>query len=438
MALAKALHVEQGETRSSGAIAPQVRYIEMFGGVGGFRLGLESVDNDIEQHYSKWNSQFKNVGYYEWDKYAVATYNANFGGGEVPTDVTKVEADDFPDHDILTGGFPCQAFSIAGRRRGFEDARGTLFFEIARVAQAKRPSLLLLENVRGLLSHDKGNTFGTILETLDEIGYDVQWEVLNSKNFGVPQNRERIFIIGHLRGRPRPQIFPLGSDAGQVQGLHGGEEGEGEVTPCLTSRTVLGNSNPNGVKRSKGCVVAEHRSGEFREYEGECYTLQANSNGGGIHAPNVVVHCTQKRGADRPSLRHNKNAGGSGHLARQDGLTYCLDTGNNMAIEYCPKQIGKVGKGGQGNRIYDANGIAITQTAQGAGIGSNTELYWVDTRLRKLTPRECARLQGFPDWFEFPVSDTQAYKQMGNAVTVNVVREIGKELLAYFNHAWRQ
>jgi site-specific DNA-cytosine methylase len=216
------------------------------------------------------------------------------------------------------------------------------------------------------------------------------------------------------------------------------QEGEGEVTPCLTTRTVLGYSNPYGLKHSKGCVVAEHRSGEFREYEGECYTLQANSNGGGIHAPNIVVHCTQKRGADRPSLRHNKNAGGSGHIFREDGVTYCLDTGNNMAIEYCPKQIGEVGKGGQGNRIYDANGIAITQSAQSGGMGSKTGLYWVNTRLRKLTPRECARLQGFPDWFEFPVSDTQAYKQMGNAVTVNVVREIGKELLAYFNHAWRQ
>lgn len=134
-----------------------VRYIEMFGGVGGFRLGLECVDNDVDTPYSEWASQhFRNVGHYEWDKYAVKTYNANFGTSERPTDVKAIKPEEMPDFDLLTGGFPCQPFSIAGRKEGFEDVRGTMFFEIARIAQAKRPSLLLIENVRHIINHEGG------------------------------------------------------------------------------------------------------------------------------------------------------------------------------------------------------------------------------------------------------------------------------------------
>lgn len=166
-----------------------IRFFDMFSGIGGFRAGLEAIGG------------FECVGHCEIDKYANQAYNVIYEPkGELYfEDATKINPDDLPDIDLICGGFPCQAFSIAGRRGGFNDARGTLFFEIARIAAAKRPKYLLLENVPGLLSHDKGRTFATILSTLDELGYDVAWQVLDSKNFRVPQSRKRLFIVGYLR-----------------------------------------------------------------------------------------------------------------------------------------------------------------------------------------------------------------------------------------------
>lgn len=160
----------------------------MFGGVGGFRNGLEGADG-----------RFKCVWYCDIDANAVNIYNRRFNEQWSPTDIRTVDTGTIPGFDMLCAGFPCQAFSIAGKRAGFSDTRGTLFFEIARIAKDKRPQYLLLENVKGLLNHDNGKTFAVILRTLDELGYNCQWMVLNSKFFGVPQNRERVFIIGHLR-----------------------------------------------------------------------------------------------------------------------------------------------------------------------------------------------------------------------------------------------
>jgi len=171
-------------------------FISLFGGIGGFDLPLI-------------NNGWKCVGYYDNDKYAIQTYNKNFKTNYEVQNVTKLDATKIQDHTMLCAGFPCPSFSAIGRRKGFNDPRGRLFFEIARIAKIKRPKILLLENVKGLLSHDKGQTFRIILQTLDNLGYDVEWQVLNSKHFGVPQNRERVFIIGHLRGESGQKIFPL-------------------------------------------------------------------------------------------------------------------------------------------------------------------------------------------------------------------------------------
>ena len=210
-----------------------MKYIELFAGIGGFGLALNRLGHEC-------------VYANEWDKYAAQIYNRRFSDnryfgeekteGELSTERTSVESEssessvnsrkptpvlcdtrdirtvptsEIPNHDLLVAGFPCQAFSIAGKRRGFNDTRGTLFFEIARILKDKQPKFFILENVKGLLSHDNGNTFKTIISTLTELGYDLQWQVLNSKNFGVPQNRERVFIVGHIRGQPRPQVFPI-------------------------------------------------------------------------------------------------------------------------------------------------------------------------------------------------------------------------------------
>lgn len=183
-----------------------MKFIDLFAGIGGFRLGMEQAGHEC-------------VAFCEIDKFARASYKAiHKTKGEVEFhDITKVTDDEWRAFrgtvDLICGGFPCQAFSVAGKRLGFlDETRGTLFFEIARAAKQIQPRLLLLENVKGLLSHEQGRTFATILSTLDELGYDAQWQVLNSKDFGVPQNRERVFLVGYLRGASGREIFPIGGN----------------------------------------------------------------------------------------------------------------------------------------------------------------------------------------------------------------------------------
>ena len=238
-----------------------MKYFDAFAGIGGFALGIQRANNN--QHTNAESRQTKPdevmpvrigetlpemsrqawgvgrdeqsrgnvlseiddgllatcVGFSEIDKYASSVYQRHFGGHKPYGDIAAIDTADIPDFDILVGGFPCQAFSIAGKRGGFEDTRGTLFFELARILADKKPGYFCFENVKGLLSHDKGRTFKTIITTLDDLGYDLQWQVLNSKHFGVPQNRERVFIVGNLRDRSRPQVFPFGASDQRVNDI---------------------------------------------------------------------------------------------------------------------------------------------------------------------------------------------------------------------------
>ena len=201
-----------------------MKFISLFAGIGGFDLALERLGheciyaNDFNKYaaqiYDKNFSSLKqSKGFQPWINNGYGPNDGNERVGTQPLidtrDITKVDEKEIPKHDLLVGGFPCQSFSIAGKRRGFEDTRGTMFFEVARILKYHQPRLFILENVKGLLSHDSGRTFKVIISTLVELGYDLQWQVLNSKNFGVPQNRERVLLVGHLRGTPRPQVFPL-------------------------------------------------------------------------------------------------------------------------------------------------------------------------------------------------------------------------------------
>jgi DNA (cytosine-5)-methyltransferase 1 len=322
-----------------------LKFADGFAGAGGFRIALESLGH-------------KCVWHCEIDKYCNQVYKYHWRDNNGAKDIRKVDPRTIPNHDLFCGGFPCQDFSIAGKREGIKGVRGTLFYEIVRLVKAKRPPYLLFENVKGLLSSGGGIDFGLILASLDEIGYDLQWEVLNSKNFGVPQNRERVFIIGHLRGQPRPKIFPIG---------------ENEKVP-------IGSDGP-GPGQSQ------------TQYS---RTLEPKMRAEGTY----IVHNHQKRGEGRPCIQNARRKGlpdpcGSGHLSRNDGLTYTLDT-------------------------------KIIQSLQ------------IDNSIRRLTPIEYERLQGFPDnWTKWgidtddntvEISDTQRYKMMGNAVTVNVVRAIGNRI----------
>ena len=340
-----------------------MKFLDLFAGIGGFRLGMEAAGHEC-------------VGFCEIDKFARESYKAiHDTKGEIELhDITAVSDESVRGIgrvDVVCGGFPCQAFSIAGKRQGFEDTRGTLFFEIARFASILRPRLLFLENVKGLLNHDGGNTFETIITTLDELGYDVEWQVLNSKNFGVPQNRERVFIIGHLRGKRTREVFPF---SGESQKLDFEQQGI----------KILGNTkNPNATAQGTREIV--------HDVNGIVGTLTANDYKG---AKQIAIREATAKGYAEAEI------GDSVNLAHPNSKT----------------RRGRVGKG-QANTL-------LTGESQGVVVP--------DFRIRKLTPRECWRLQGFPDWAfdraQKVNSNSQLYKQAGNSVTVNVIAAIAKEL----------
>ena len=328
-----------------------MQFLDLFAGIGGFRLGMEAAGHQC-------------IGFCEIDKFARASYKAiHDTGGEIELHDIKTVSDEFIQSighvDVICGGFPCQSFSIAGNRRGFEDTRGTLFFEIARFTSILKPRILFLENVKGLLSHDKGRTFETILQTLDELGYNVEWQVLNSKDFGVPQNRERVFIIGHLRGEGGRKVFPIGTYNKQAIEL----PRKNITTNTLTAR-----------------------------YEG-------------IGNGSYIVESKQK------NVIRIKEATKKGYAEATIGDSVNLSHPNSKTRR------GRVGK-------QIANTLL---TGEEQGVVMN------DFRIRKLTPKECWRLQGFPDWaFERAAkvnSNSQLYKQAGNSVTVNVIEAIARRLV---------
>ena len=344
-----------------------MKFLDLFAGIGGFRLGMESAGHEC-------------IGFCEIDKFARASYKAiHDTKGEIELhDITAVSDESirgFGSVDVICGGFPCQAFSIAGNRRGFEDTRGTLFFEIARFASILRPRYLFLENVKGLLNHENGITFETIISTLDELGYDVEWQVLNSKDFGVPQNRERVFIIGHLRGECTRRIFPL-SNTGKKVDKH-----QGQSTNTLTTRYP----NSQGV----GSYIIESESQKVRSIG------NINPSGNGMN----------------------------GEVYQADGLAPTLSTMQGGGQE--PKIIQR----GHGYNQGGEHDIAPTLTSNSYHENNHLSFGY---RIRKLTPRECWRLQGFPDWAfdkaQEVNSNSQLYKQAGNSVTVNVIAAIAERL----------
>ena len=334
-----------------------MRYIDLFGGIGGFRYGISRATNN------KWECVF----YSDNDRYAVQTYNKNFNTDHRPKDIREIRSGDIPRHDIICAGFPCQTFSIAGKRKGFSETRGTLFFEICRIAEYHRPQHLFLENVKGLLSHDKGRTFAIILSSLDKLGYDAEWQVLNSKHFGVPQNRERVFIIGHLRGKSRPKVFPIGQGSKEI-----------DKTPERDQQYIISHSRRTGdeKKGGTGMLMSDEHS----------FTID--------RTPHLVT-----------KYRHSMK-GFKGY--------------NNIS---CPIKSSQ----GSGNQIIviDVYNKRLRGESPSLTDPCHNSIRLIDNqRIRKLTPTECERLQGFPDNWTEGCSDTQRYKQLGNAVTTNVIRAI--------------
>lgn len=388
-----------------------IRFIDMFCGIGGFRLGLERATEERVLRQSglhrcssdlnecrqsdgeapsgdRGEKSFGCVWSNDNNKYACRIYRKHFG--EIcEGDIRAVDADAIPEHDLLCAGFPCQSFSIAGKRRGFEDTRGTLFFEICRVLRAKRPSYLLLENVRGLLSHDLGQTFEVILSSLSELGYDCQWQVLNSKDFGVPQNRERVFVIGHTRGKSRPEVFPLRED------VEGFAEGANETATIRT--------------------------------------LQGGGHSGGHHSGMTIIDIYNQ------GIRANQEVAGAlkGEGIANTSLGTALIFHENISGKWTPHKEAQALRSGASHNYQtleianalDADGYLRTGARPRDENGKPQLLPIGYRRIRRLTPLECERLQGFPDGWTEGISDTQRYKCLGNAVTVNVIEAIGRQFL---------
>lgn len=306
----------------------EFKFIDLFAGIGGIRIPFQELGG-------------KCVFSSEWDKFAQKTYKVNFG--EMPQgDITQIESNSIPDFDVLLGGFPCQPFSSAGLKKGFDDTRGTLFFEIERIMRDKRPKVFLLENVKQLRSHDRGRTLKVILEHIESLDYYVKYEILRAGDFGVPQNRERTYIVGFDK---RYYNLPENYDF---------------KFPVPTfEKTRLGNILEDDVD--------------------DRYTLT-----------DTIWNGFQRR------KQNNINRGA--------GFGYCLFDEDSP---YVSTLVARYYKDGQE--------ILINQGE--------------DKNPRKLTPRECARLQGFPDSFVIPVSNMQAYKQFGNSVAVPVVRAVAKRIV---------
>jgi DNA (cytosine-5)-methyltransferase 1 len=309
-----------------------MKFIDLFAGIGGFRFALEELGA-------------KCVFSSDIDYYARETYKANFG--EEPSgDITKIEAKAIPSHDILCGGFPCQPFSISGKREGFNDSRGTLFHDIARIVKHHKPKIIFLENVANLKKHEDGQTISYMVEVLEELGYNVYWQLLDASRYGVPQSRKRIYFVAFRKNlRVKEFFFP----------------------------------EPN----EKLVVVEDILDAPEKT---EQYIVQ-----------------------------------------RKDVTWYKPDTKEKQRSPY---RLGIVGKGGQGNRIYSTKGTGITLSAQSGGAGAKTGLYLVEGKIRKLSPNECRKLQGFPKTFKTSphVSENQLLKQFGNSVAVPVLKSIAEKI----------
>lgn len=391
-----------------------MRYFSLFSGIGGFELGFPD--------------EFDCVGYSETNKHALQIYRYHFRTHRNYGDATRIIPRDLPEFDLLVAGFPCQAFSIAGKRLGFKDARGTLFFEIARILRDRRPRYFLLENVGGLLSHAGGETFVAIVEILADIGYRVQWQVLNSKDFGVPQNRERVFIVGHLGEGSRPQIFPLRQGEEDASPQDGGEQ--------------------TGRQRLSGTIST--RCGSLRT-GGETYLVRMLTERRTEEAKRIRRK-TAKEGRDWSPRRGKKL------VARTDGKANCVTAAQGkeglLAIPEASRTTASIisrphgfNRGGEREypNIRDSaiqNELIMRDGRDNRSClraGRVPELGIEGMSIRRLTPIECERLQGLPDnWTKqgidtqgtvVEISDSQRYKCLGNAVSVPVVWAVTKKLV---------
>ncbi len=443
-----------------------IRYLDMFAGIGGFRAGLSRIPG------------FECIGHCEIDRHADAGYCAIHNPTEKEwyhADATTIDPAGVPDIDLLCAGFPCQSFSIAGRRKGFDDTRGTMFFEIARIARYKRPQYMLLENVPGLLSHNKGRTFAVILDTLCELGYRVEWAVLNSKDYGVPQSRRRVFIVCYLGDRCAGKILPVGeANAQALIQLIGGRQGSRVYDPAGLACTITSQSGGGGGRTGLYAVGFNRKDGITKELD-TAYALNA-SNFRGLNRNQtqnaVFVDMTYGNPKMTEMARcltanYSKSVMGYRNGERSGVLeASAVINPDRETVRQNGRRIKNPEEPMFALTAQDRHGVLVKEaTKKGykeAGVGDSIDLgyagsntrrgrvgadiaHTLDTgstqgvlenggRIRRLTPRECLRLQGYAedqiDCILSFTSDSQAYKQAGNSVTTTVIYAIGLKIKA--------
>lgn len=308
------------------------KFIDLFAGIGGFHYALESVGGQC-------------VMASEWENIPAQSYELNHKLKPLG-DITEIDAKSIPSHDVIAAGFPCQAFSISGKQNGFADPRGTLFFDIVRIAKFHSPKVLILENVRNFAKHDGGKTLLTVKNTLEKIGYNFYSKLYNASDFGVPQSRERFIMVAIRKDLDAKNSF---------------------VFPMPSYKLI---SLADILEKNVGA-----------EYE--------------VNRSDMVINYSKV----------------------------------SQVKVNAPVRIGSIAKGRQGERIYDSNGHSITLSAFGGGVGAKTGLYLVNGKVRKLTPRECARLQGFPDSFILPKSNNAAWQVFGNSVPIPIIKAVAEALI---------
>ncbi|MGL5955426.1 MAG: DNA cytosine methyltransferase [Brevinema sp.] len=365
-----------------------MKAIDLFCGIGGF-------------HYACQENGIPVVWASEIDKYARQQYKLNHGLSPYG-DVTAISENEIPKHDLLCAGFPCQPFSTAGRKQGFEDIRGTLFYEIVRILEYHKTAYFILENVPNLLSHEQGRTIDTILSAFQDLGYFIKVTILNAAEFGLAQVRRRVFMVG-FRNREEYFRFQFPSPYGYKVSLKEILEREVEEKYFIKNPSLFQYINKKQKGIFKNCPVNPEQA----------HTLLARQYGS--WNGNYIAEPFLGRGTQRQRVFDTDNL-------------YCSLTRN---AEFIVDRVAQNNKGNQGYRVYNSEENAISLTAQGY---SKTGLYSIEDRIRKLTPRECARLQGFPEEYQIECSDNQAYKQFGNAVPVPVVSAIIKQLLKVINN----
>ncbi|WP_205693984.1 DNA cytosine methyltransferase [Clostridium prolinivorans] len=439
-------------------------FLDFFAGIGGFRLGLELAGH-------------KCIGFCEKDKFAVKSYRAMFDteGEWYADDVTKLKSEDIPYADIWCGGTPCQDVSIAGKRKGLSGERSGLFFKFIELVKAKeekdKPTYLIFENVKGLLSSNRGFDFTNYLNCISEAGYDAIWQVLNSKDFGVPQNRERVFIIANLRTRGRREILPVrGENTAALKQIIGGCQGErvydAEGVACTltgcgvgggakTGLYCIGNINPSGkgmngnVYSSEGIAptVTTNKGEGSKIFIDQSYTkpkltdtsrcITSRYTAGVVNRTAMNSAVLEARAVITPERENKRQNGRRFKNADEPMFTLTSQDRHGVAVKEATK------KGYAEAEIGDSINISVPNSKTrrgrvGKGI-SNTldtgcQMATLDKnyRIRRLTPKECFRLQGFPDeLFEKARavnSDAQLYKQAGNAVTVNVAFAVAQSI----------